>query len=260
MFRSIDRLRFSVVLTALALLFGAAVAQDAPEGTAELSVLENPEFGSHLADGQGLALYLYVEDEDGTSTCEGACANNWPPLLAADAESVSAADGIDSDLLGTTGRSDGTVQVTYAGHPLYTSHHDSEGTVKGQKVGRGVFQLVSPAGTGITEALQQEQVEVDEETLALLLEDGRRFYASNCAACHGPEGRGGVGPRVADNSIVNNTQFTVERILNGFPDHGMPAFRDILDDHQIAAITTFIRGSFGNDYGPVTEEEVAARR
>ena len=40
----------------------------------------------------------------------------------------------------------------------------------------------------------------------------------------------------------------------------MTAFGEHLDDAQIAAIATFVRNSWGNDYGPVTPDEVAAAR
>jgi predicted lipoprotein with Yx(FWY)xxD motif len=49
--------------------------------------------------------------------CTGACAANWPPLLTHGAP--LAGPGTLTTLLGTTNRADGTVQVTYNGHPLY---------------------------------------------------------------------------------------------------------------------------------------------
>lgn len=251
---------FAAALPALLLFAAAAGAQEDGSGTATLTVAESGEYGEYLATDEGFALYLYVEDEEGRSTCEDACANNWPPLLVADEEAAVAGEGVDGDLIGTTERSDGSIQVTYGGQPLYMSRHDKEGTTKGQKTGRGIFLLVSPEGSGITEAIPKEQVQVDEETFDTLMADGEGVYSSQCAVCHGSEGRGGVGPRLADNSIVGNTDFLVERILNGFPDHGMPPFRDVLDDHQIAAVATFVRNSFGNDFGAVTEDQVEERR
>lgn len=250
----------AVALPVLLLFVAAASAQEDEPGSVELTVSESDEFGEHLATGEDFALYLYTEDEEGASSCEDACARNWPPLLVSDGESVSAGDGVDEDMIGTTERSDGTLQVTYGGQPLYMSRHDTEGTTRGQKTGRGVFTLVSPEGTGITEAVAKEEAEVDEETFGTLMATGESVYASQCAVCHGPEGRGGVGPRLAGNSIVGNTDFLVERVLNGFPEHGMPPFRDVLDDQQIAAVSTFVRNSFGNDFSAVTEDEVGERR
>jgi predicted lipoprotein with Yx(FWY)xxD motif len=71
--------------------------------------------GTFLVDDAGNTLYLFVPDSQGDSTCYDACAGNWPPLTG----DVSAGAGVDATLLGTTARTDGTVQVTYNGWPLY---------------------------------------------------------------------------------------------------------------------------------------------
>jgi mono/diheme cytochrome c family protein len=52
----------------------------------------------------------------------------------------------------------------------------------------------------------------------------------------------------------------VDRVLNGFIDHGMPAWRNVLSDDQISAVLTFVRNSWGNEFGAVLAEEVAAAR
>jgi predicted lipoprotein with Yx(FWY)xxD motif len=58
------------------------------------------------------------------SSCYGACAKAWPPLLS-DGE-PQAGEGAMAAKLGTVKRSDGTTQVTYAGHPLYTFVEDKK--------------------------------------------------------------------------------------------------------------------------------------
>jgi predicted lipoprotein with Yx(FWY)xxD motif len=80
--------------------------------------------GKVLVDPEGMTLYYFQKDKKGSgvSKCEGACAEAWPPLLAA-GES-GAMSGVDSSMLGTIERSDGTMQVTYAGWPLYTFVED----------------------------------------------------------------------------------------------------------------------------------------
>jgi predicted lipoprotein with Yx(FWY)xxD motif len=83
----------------------------------------------------GLTLYRFERDtpQPPTSNCEGDCARNWPPLIAADAE-VGA--GIDPALVGSVTRSDGTTQVTLNGWPLYTYVGDEmAGDVNGEGVG-----------------------------------------------------------------------------------------------------------------------------
>ena len=55
--------------------------------------------------------------------CSGACAQAWPPLITKGAP--KAGDGVKASLLGTTKRDDGTLEVTYDGHPLYYYAGDS---------------------------------------------------------------------------------------------------------------------------------------
>jgi predicted lipoprotein with Yx(FWY)xxD motif len=107
--------------------------------------------GSYLADASGKALYLFASDTSSTSTCSGACATYWPPLTATG--SVTASDGASSSDIATITRTDGTKQVTYAGHPLYYFAGDSAaGQTKGQGInGFGaLWWLVAPSGQEIT--------------------------------------------------------------------------------------------------------------
>lgn len=251
MFNKRNSLLAIVTIVAVVGLVATVAAQ------AALSVAQNDEYGPHLATDSGRSIYLYVEDSEDESTCVDACTRNWPPLLVGEAE---LGEGVDESLLGSVTRPDGAEQVTYGGHPLYTFARDTdEGTTRGQKLGDAFF-LVSPAGEAITEALAQERVEIDPELYDTLMADGAQVYTSNCAVCHGAEGGGGIGPKLAGNSVISGGDFVVERILNGFIEHGMPPFRDALNDHQVAAVATFIRDSWGNDFGPVLEEEVASQR
>ena len=107
--------------------------------------------GTYLTDGQGKSLYLFVADTNGTSTCNGACAGEWPPLLTSG--TPQAGSGVTASMLGTVDRSDGAKQVTYNNHPLYLFHRDTAaGDVTGQGVNEfgALWWLVSPAGDAIT--------------------------------------------------------------------------------------------------------------
>ena len=107
--------------------------------------------GTYLADGGGKTLYLFEADKNGTSTCTGECAKFWPPLTSS--STASAGSGVTQSMLGTTKRSDGTTQITYANHPLYYFAEDkSAGDTKGQglNLSGGLWYLVSPQGTAIT--------------------------------------------------------------------------------------------------------------
>lgn len=80
--------------------------------------------GKVLVDPEGMTLYYFQKDKKGSgvSKCEGACAAAWPPLLSeGEAKAMS---GVNSSMLSTIERSDGTTQVTYAGWPLYTFVED----------------------------------------------------------------------------------------------------------------------------------------
>ena len=110
--------------------------------------------GSFLTNSAGRAIYLFMADSTGKSTCDGACAAAWPPVIAAG--QPTAAGGAQASDLGTITRSDGTKQVTYDGHPLYYFQGDTgPGTDKGQGIdGFGAkWWLVAPSGSSITTAV-----------------------------------------------------------------------------------------------------------
>lgn len=85
---------------------------------------------------------------------------------------------------------------------------------------------------------------------------GEQFYLQNCAGCHGGEGEGGAGPALAGNGRLQDGAFVLERLLNGRG--AMPAWEGVLSDEQIAAVGSFIRTSFGNDFGRINASDVAA--
>jgi len=101
-------------------------------GTGHASVaLARSELGKILVDGQGRTLYLFEADTGRASSCEGACARVWPPLTTAGL--ALAGPGVWAAKLGTTKRGDGSTEVTYNGHPLYTFAGDAApGQTKGQ--------------------------------------------------------------------------------------------------------------------------------
>jgi predicted lipoprotein with Yx(FWY)xxD motif len=106
--------------------------------------------GTFLVDGKGRALYLWDADHGSKSTCSGACAQAWPPLTTTATPKASGA--VKASLLGTTKRTDGTSEVTYAGHPLYYFAGDTQ---PGQTTGQGSngfgapWWVVTPAGKAL---------------------------------------------------------------------------------------------------------------
>jgi predicted lipoprotein with Yx(FWY)xxD motif len=108
--------------------------------------------GTFLTEG-GRTVYLWVKDGMNKTTCTGACASAWPPVLAQG--KLTASGGAKAADLGTIARPGGGKQVTYDGHALYFFAGDSSA---GQTSGQGSdsfgakWWLVAPSGTQITAA------------------------------------------------------------------------------------------------------------
>ena len=134
--------------------YGAAKSTPAASsGNAAMVKTTKGSDGTFLVDGQGRALYLWEADKGKTSTCSGACAQAWPPLTTTGAPAASG--DVKSALLGTTKRDDGSLEVTYNGHPLYYFAGDqSAGQINGQgNKGFGAeWYLVKPSGSALDES------------------------------------------------------------------------------------------------------------
>jgi len=108
-------------------------APNPEEGATFVSLASVPGLGQILVDSKGLTLYDFHADKGTTSSCYDACAELWPPLLTEGEPHAS--NGAEEGKLGTTKRKDGTTQVTYAGHPLYTYAEDTKpGDAKGNDI------------------------------------------------------------------------------------------------------------------------------
>ena len=82
-----------------------------------------------LTSAKGFTLYSFAPDTPAKSNCNGTCAQNWPPV-----KGPATAAGV-TGTFGTIKRSDGSVQATFDGHPLYTFVGD---TAAGQAKGNGL--------------------------------------------------------------------------------------------------------------------------
>ena len=100
---------------------GRVSAKSAP--SLVIGTYKTAEDGTLITGADNRTLYVFKPDEKSTSaheklsTCKGACAAVWPPVLASSAP--AAAGEANASLIGLTTRSDGTKQVTYNGLPLY---------------------------------------------------------------------------------------------------------------------------------------------
>ncbi len=92
--------------------------------------------------------------------------------------------------------------------------------------------------------------------------DGAAIYAQHCATCHGPEGQGQgeVFPALAGNPNLADTQMVVDVVLHGRPGTAMPPWGQQLSDEEIAAVVNYILSAWGNDFGQISVDDIAAQR
>jgi predicted lipoprotein with Yx(FWY)xxD motif len=128
----------------------SASAESAPgaeSGAGVVSLGNVQKLGMVLVDSNGMTLYDFHKDKGTTSSCYGPCAEGWPPMLSEGEPTVG--NGAISSKLGTTERKDGTTQVTYAGHPLYTFVEDKKpGEANGNDVSAFGAQWYALKGSG----------------------------------------------------------------------------------------------------------------
>jgi predicted lipoprotein with Yx(FWY)xxD motif len=129
----------------------SAAAKSAP--SLVIGTYKTAEDGTLITGANNRTLYMFKADEKSTSaheklsTCNGACAAVWPPVLASGTPAV--AGEANASLIGVTTRSDGTKQVTYNGLPLYYYAADTKaGEAEGNhlKDGFGLWIGMLPSG------------------------------------------------------------------------------------------------------------------
>lgn len=106
--------------------------------------------GSILVGPNGHTLYMFLSDTGTMSTCNGSCAQNWPPLTTAG--TPRATTGVSQSLLGTIKRQNGVLQVTYHGHPLYSFIADSgPGMANGENIDAfgAKWEVINAAGVAV---------------------------------------------------------------------------------------------------------------
>src|SRR3984957_19752297 len=95
-------------------------------------------------------------------------------------------------------------------------------------------------------------------TLAELMERGGKVYASNCAVCHQPTGKGAGAFPALDGSKIANGPIAqhVSLVLKG--KNAMPSWAPTLNDVEIASVITFERNSWGNHTGDILQPKQVA--
>ena len=98
-----------------------------------VKVADSP-MGKILIGTSGTTLYGFANDTAAKSTCYGACANAWPPVIVDDSWTVG--PGLDSGVFSTITRDDGTQQLVAGKFPLYEYAGDAApGDINGQGSG-----------------------------------------------------------------------------------------------------------------------------
>ncbi|WP_398483802.1 hypothetical protein [Tardiphaga sp.] len=117
---------------ALAVLLTASAAS-----AQALKTADTPK-GKTFVDAKGMTLYTFDKDAGGKSACNGPCAENWPPLFAADSDKPTA----DMTIVV---RDDGKKMWAYKGKPLYTFKKDTAaGEANGDGFLNGAWHIAKP--------------------------------------------------------------------------------------------------------------------
>jgi predicted lipoprotein with Yx(FWY)xxD motif len=141
------------VTAALAVIGFLAAGSIAATQTHTTVSLRKTKLGSILVNSSGHTIYLFGKDRKGKSACSGSCAKFWPPLLSHG--KPTGGPSVKLSLLGTARRSNGSLQVTYNKHPLYTYTLDKRA---GQTNGEGTLAFgakwyaISAKGTAVVKA------------------------------------------------------------------------------------------------------------
>jgi predicted lipoprotein with Yx(FWY)xxD motif len=124
--------RTFAAVAALAFIFASSAAS-----AQMLKTADTPK-GKTLVDTKGMTLYTFDKDTGGKSMCNGPCAGNWPPLMAANGAKPTA----DMTIVV---RDDGKKMWAYKGKPLYTFKKDTApGETNGDGFLNGAWHMAKP--------------------------------------------------------------------------------------------------------------------
>ena len=156
----------------------AASGEAAASRPARISVGE--PHGRVLVGEKGRTLYIFEkEPQYQPPMCYGKCAEEWPPLLTSDQPVPVPNKGLEAGLLGSVERKDGSLQVTYAGHPLYEYARDRAGDAKGFMVMEfgGRWFVITPPGVAVTAKGAEISTGVPGGRPVLVSEEGETLYS-----------------------------------------------------------------------------------
>jgi predicted lipoprotein with Yx(FWY)xxD motif len=172
-----------------------------------------PKLGSVLVGANGMTLYLYTKDTADMSTCYDQCAVNWPPLTVKSADDFVPGINLPGKF-NTITRTDGTLQVTYNGMPLYYWKNDKAlGDATGEGVGK-VWYTVVPETVAASNSkdLGDFLVSADGMTLYAYAKDtaGASTCSGDCAK-NWPPLTVGADDRLAAGTGITGKLATIKR-------------------------------------------------
>lgn len=215
-------IRFVVLM--FMILWGVFIGL-AQDDMATINLGGNDELGEFLVDANGMTLYIYTRDPLGETVCYDRCAENWPPVIVESEDDLTVADGIPG-VFGTVERTNGDLNVTYNGLPLYLWRRDeAPGDSTGQAVGN-VWWVIAPGDVYLHNNAELGHILVGTEGMTLYLFTNDEPGVSNCydqCAENWPpllvEGMEVVGdPRLpGELGTTERTDGTYQVTYNGWP-------------------------------------------
>ena len=123
-------LTVQAVVSLTLLLANAGVASTGGGASTAIVKVKDVHGVAVLTNARGYTLYWFAPDSSTASRCYGTCAAYWPPVIGR----PSASAGVTGSFTTVT-RTNGTLQVAYDGHPLYTYVGDAApGQASGNRV------------------------------------------------------------------------------------------------------------------------------
>ena len=125
--------------------------------------------------------------------------------------------------------------------------------------GQPKTEAAEPEVANETESAADVEKTAPQLSTTELLGQGETLYVqAGCSGCHGGDGGGNQGPAFVGNDDLADADYVARTIVSG--NGGMPSFGARLSDEDIASLATYIRNSWGNNFGAVSPTEVAQQR
>lgn len=143
---------------------------------------------------------------------------------------------------------------------IYLIHFHVIGTGKLQKAEYDQQLAVAQADM---EAYRKKSANLVDENNATILTDasslssGKSIYEDNCAACHGRQGQGGVGPNLTDDYWFHGGSMKdiFKSIKYGWPERGMKSWQQDLSSRQIHEVSSYLKSLVGTNPPNAKEQQ-----